>query len=91
VLSLKTVEGKEDRGLLCPQQFACGLGASVQVGDEFPVGRACRIEFLIALFELVGEVDDLLLEGGDAVLELVDIGGGAGCRLAPRVLAEKLG
>lgn len=66
-------------------------GSPVEVGDEFPVGRACGVEFLIAFLDLAAQVDDLLLQFGDPALELVDVGRGAQPGRPPRLLAEQFG
>src|SRR5207253_351916 len=44
----------------------------VEAGHEFTVGGACGVEVLGAFLELQADVDDLLFEGDDALVELVD-------------------
>ena len=44
-----------------------------------------------AFLELQAKVDGVLLEGDDALVERVDVGGCAEARLAPGLLSERLG
>ena len=46
---------------------------------------------MVAFCELQTELDDVLLEGDDALVELVDVRGCAEPGLLPRLLAERLG
>ncbi len=61
------------------------------MGHELAVAGAGGFEFLGALVEFGGELDDALLEGGDAALELFDVVVGAEPGLGPDLLAEQLG
>ena len=63
----------------------------VETGHEFAVGGAGGVEVLGAFLEVQADVDDVLFEGDDALVELVDVGGCAETRLAPGLLAERLG
>ena len=64
---------------------------SVDVDDQLTVRGACGVEFLLAVVELASKLGDQLFELRDAVLELVDVDGGAKAGLAPRLLAEMFG
>jgi hypothetical protein len=60
----------------------------VEPGHEFSVGGAGGGEVLVAFFELKVGVNDLLFERCDALLKLVDVGGGAESGCAPCLFAE---
>ena len=53
---------------------SCCAG-SLELSHELAVKPTCGGEVLVAIFESQSQVDDLLLEGGDALLELADAGG----------------
>jgi hypothetical protein len=58
---------------------------------EVTVGSSGCVEFLVAFGKLVGEVDDLLFELGDAALHLVGVVGRAESAVAPGLIAEEFG
>ena len=70
---------------------SCGWRGCVEPGHQFAVGGAGGGEVLVAFFELQPEVDDLLFEVDDALLKLVDVGGGAESGCAPGLFAEQFG
>ena len=57
-------------------------------GHEFAVGGAGGVKILGAFLELQPDVDDVLFEGDDALVELVDVGGRAETGLPPGLLSE---
>ena len=61
------------------------------MGHEFAVGGAGGVEVLGVFVEFVAELDDALLKGGDAVLELFDVVVGAEPGLGPDLFAEQFG
>lgn len=61
------------------------------MGHELAVAGAGGVEVLGAFVEFGGELDDALLKGGDAVLELLDVVVGAEPGLGPDLFAEQLG
>ena len=65
--------------------------AGVELCHEFAVGAAGSGEVLVALFELVAEIDYCLFEFGDSRGELVVAGGSAQSGFAPGSMAEPLG
>lgn len=67
------------------------LPGLLQLNHEFPVRRAGSAEFVRAIGELGSDVDNLLLELGDALLECVDVGRGAEAGLLPGFLADGFG
>lgn len=48
----------------------------VHLGDQLSVGAAGSLQVLVAFLKLAGEVYNLLLQRGDASLELFAVGGG---------------
>ena len=70
-------------GCVLPVRRGC-----VEPGHEFSVGGAGGGEVLVAFFELKVGVNDLLFERCDALLKLVDVGGGAESGCAPCLFAE---
>ena len=67
------------------------LRLGVDACDEFAVSGAGRGEFFVSFVEFEFQVDDLLLERGDALGELVAVVRGAESGLAPGLIAEGLG
>ena len=67
------------------------LDRVVELGHELTVGRAGGTEFLVALFELEVQVNDLLLEVGDLLAEGADVGGGAEPGFPPGLFTERFG
>ena len=77
--------------VLCKGFDGCvlsGRRGCVEPGHEFAVGGAGGGEVLVAFFEVKAGVNDLLLERCDALLKLVDVGGGAESGCAPGLFAE---
>jgi hypothetical protein len=66
-------------------------GWCVESGHEFAVGGAGGGEVFIAFVELLLKVEVVLFELADALVEGVDIGGGAEPGLAPGLFTERLG
>jgi hypothetical protein len=66
-------------------------GWCVESGHEFTVGGAGGGEVFIAFVELLLKVEVVLFELADALVEGVDIGGGAEPGLAPGLFTERLG
>lgn len=57
-----------------------GSGRGVEACHESAVGGACGGEFFVAFVELDPKIDRMLLEGGDAGVELIDVVGRAEAR-----------
>jgi len=68
-----------------------GQRGCVEPGHQFAVGGAGGGEVLVAFFELQPGVNDLLFERYDALLKLVDVGGGTESGCAPGLFAEQFG
>ena len=66
-------------------------GWCVEPGHEFSVGGAGGGEVFVAFVELLSKVEVVLFELADALVECVDVGGGAESGLAPGVFAECFG
>ncbi|MCU7827227.1 hypothetical protein [Kitasatospora sp. DSM 101779] len=64
---------------------------AVEPTDQLPIGCSRCLEFLVTHFQLTGEIDRLLLKGGNAALELVDVIRAPESGVSPRLLAEELG
>jgi hypothetical protein len=63
----------------------------VELGHEFTVSGAGGVEFFLAFLQLEAQVDDLLLEAGGLLAELVEVGSLAEAALPPGLLAEGFG
>ena len=66
-------------------------GWCVESGHEFAVGGAGGGEVIVAFVELLSKVEGVLFELADALVEGVDVGGGAEPRLAPGLFTERFG
>ncbi|HEX6656022.1 MAG TPA: DNA methyltransferase, partial [Candidatus Limnocylindria bacterium] len=76
---------------LCRGACSAWVSGGVEAGYQLAVGGAGGGQFVGAFGELESHVDGLLFEGGDALVELVDVGRGAEPGLLPGLLAEGLG
>jgi hypothetical protein len=61
------------------------------MSSELTVRGACGVEILCAFLEFQADVDDMLFEGDDALVELVDVCGRTESGLAPGLLTERGG